>query len=73
LSFQQASYDFFLGQFTGITGHEHVISALIRRDIARLLDRVYDQVQDEASKAIDAEFGPCETSLSGPDYLPGLR
>ncbi|KXX81153.1 Ent-kaurene oxidase [Madurella mycetomatis] len=60
LSFQQASYDFFLGKLTGITGHEHEMSALIRRDIARLLDRVYDTVEDEAKRAVAAQIGPCE-------------
>jgi len=60
LSFQQASYDFFLGKLTGITGHEHAMSALIRRDIARLLDRVYDTVEDEAKRAVAAQIGPCE-------------
>nr|ULA45396.1 cytochrome P450 monooxygenase NecE [Nectria sp. HLS206] len=60
LSFQQASYDFFMGQFTGITGHDQAMSTLIRRDIARLVDRVYDIVEDEAAQAVDTEIGPCE-------------
>ncbi|KID93365.1 cytochrome P450, partial [Metarhizium majus ARSEF 297] len=60
LSFQQASFDFFMGQFTGITGHDEAMSSLIRRDIARLVDRVYDIVEDEAVHAIEKELGPCK-------------
>jgi len=36
------------------------MSAVIRRDIARLLDRVYDTVEDEAKRAVAAQIGPCE-------------
>ncbi|KID81897.1 cytochrome P450 [Metarhizium guizhouense ARSEF 977] len=60
LSFQQASFDFFMGQFTGITGHDEAMSSLIRRDIARLVDRVYDIVEDEAVHAIEKELGACK-------------
>ncbi|PYI01888.1 cytochrome P450, partial [Aspergillus sclerotiicarbonarius CBS 121057] len=60
LSFQQGSYDFFLGDFTGITGHEKATATLIRRDVGRLLDQVYEIVQDRALTSIFEEIGPCE-------------
>jgi hypothetical protein len=60
LSFQQASYDFFLGDFTGITGHEKATATTIRRDVGRLLDSVYEIVQDKALAAILEEIGPCD-------------
>ncbi|KAH8703478.1 cytochrome P450 [Talaromyces proteolyticus] len=60
LSFQESSYDFFIGEFTGITGHEQATATLIRRDVGRLLDQVYEIVQDAALNAILEEIGPCE-------------
>ncbi|PLB36094.1 cytochrome P450 [Aspergillus candidus] len=60
LSFQQGSYDFFVGDFTGITGHEKATATLIRRDVGRLLDQVYEIVQDAALTSILEEIGPCE-------------
>lgn len=49
-----------MGHFTGITGHDNSMSSLIRKDIARLVDRVYDIVEDEAGLAVEKEIGPCE-------------
>ena len=60
LSFQQGSYDFFVGDFTGVTAHEKATATLVRRDVGRLLDQVYEIVQDRALTAILEEIGPCE-------------
>jgi hypothetical protein len=64
LSFQQGSYEFFLGIHTGITGHEQAMAALIRRDVGRLLDRVYSVVENEALNAVMSQIGPCEGERS---------
>ncbi|KAM7199181.1 cytochrome P450 [Rhypophila sp. PSN 637] len=60
LSFQQGSYDFFLGDHTGITGHEKATAALLRGHLGRLLDKVYTVVDDEAARAIKTQVGECE-------------
>jgi hypothetical protein len=62
LSFQQGSYDFFLGDYTGITSHERATATLVRRDVGRLLDQVYEIVQDAALTAIFDHIGACEGS-----------
>jgi hypothetical protein len=49
-----------VGMHTGITGHDLAMANLIRRDVGRLLDRVYTVVDDEALKAIKNQIGPCE-------------
>ncbi|KAI3324032.1 cytochrome P450 [Xylariaceae sp. AK1471] len=61
LSFQQGSYDFFLGDHTGITGHEKATASLLRGHLGRLLDRVYSVVEDEAVKSMKSEIGQCDT------------
>lgn len=60
LSFQQGSYDILVGVHTGITGHDLAMATLIRRDVGRLLDRVYTIVDDEAINALKDGIGPCE-------------
>jgi hypothetical protein len=60
LSFQQASYDFFLGQLTGMAAQEHAITEIVREGITKLLDRVYDVVDTEVIGAITTEIGICE-------------
>lgn len=60
LSFQQGSHDFFVGDFTGVTAHEKATATLIRRDVGRLLDQVYEIVQDRALTSILEEIGPCD-------------
>ncbi|KAG4429208.1 hypothetical protein IFR05_015311 [Cadophora sp. M221] len=60
LSFQQASFDILVGVHTGITGHDLAMASLIRRDVGRLLDRVYTIVDDEAMNALKDGIGPCE-------------
>ncbi|KAL9616943.1 MAG: hypothetical protein Q9160_008213 [Pyrenula sp. 1 TL-2023] len=60
LSFQQGSYDFFLGDHTGITGHEKATAALLRGHLGRLLDKVYSVVEDEAIRAMKSQVGKCE-------------
>ncbi|KAK4867923.1 hypothetical protein LT330_007582 [Penicillium expansum] len=60
LSFQQGSYDFFLGDHTGITGHEKATASLLRGHLGRLLDKVYTVVDDEAIRAIKTQVGECE-------------
>lgn len=60
LSFQQGSFDMLIGEHTGITGHDLEMATLIRRDVGRLLDRVYTIVDDEAVDAMKQEIGPCE-------------
>ncbi|EUC44425.1 hypothetical protein COCMIDRAFT_98236, partial [Bipolaris oryzae ATCC 44560] len=60
LSFQQGSFDMLMGEHTGITGNDLEMATLIRRDVGRLLDRVYTIVDDEAMDALKNEIGPCE-------------
>ncbi|KAK2756649.1 hypothetical protein FQN54_005094 [Arachnomyces sp. PD_36] len=60
LSFQQGSYDFFLGDHTGITGHEKATAALLRGHLGRLLDKVYTVVDDEAVRSIHTQIGDCK-------------
>lgn len=60
LSFQQGSYDFFLGDHTGITGHEKGIASLLRGHLGRLLDKVYTVVEDEAIRAMQTQVGECK-------------
>ncbi|KAL9122025.1 MAG: hypothetical protein Q9187_001417 [Circinaria calcarea] len=63
LKFQQGSYDMLVGTHTGITGHDLAMENLIRRDVGRLLDRVYTVFDDEALKAITDQIGSCEVIL----------
>ncbi|KAI0911432.1 cytochrome P450 [Ustulina deusta] len=60
LSFQQGSYDFFLGDHTGITGHEKATAALLRGHLGRLLDKVYSVVEDEAIRSMKTQVGDCK-------------
>lgn len=60
LSFQQGSYDFFLGDHTGITGHEKATAALLRGHLGRLLDKVYSVVEDEAIRSMKSQVGECK-------------
>ncbi len=60
LSWQQCSYDLLVGDLTGITSNDLAFHTLLRRDVARLQDRVQDIVSCEGAKATDTEIGPCE-------------
>ncbi|KAF7513037.1 hypothetical protein GJ744_011303 [Endocarpon pusillum] len=57
LSFQQASYDIFVGQHTGVTNHERAVANILRVGVLRLIDAVYPAIQDEALRAILSELG----------------
>ncbi|KAJ5598094.1 Cytochrome P450 [Penicillium hordei] len=59
LSFQQGSYDLFLGDHIGITGHEKATASLLRGHLGRLLDRVYTVVDDETAQAMKTQIGEC--------------
>ena len=59
LSFQQGSYDFFMGWHTGITNHERVVANLLRTGVSKIIDLVYGVVQDEASRTVLEKIGDC--------------
>lgn len=59
LSFQQASYDFFIGWHTGISSHERIVASILRNDVKRLVDVAYEAVQDEAARAVREKIGDC--------------
>lgn len=60
LSFQQGSYDFFMGWHTGITNHERAVANILKTGINRLIDVVYAIVQDESLRTVLGNLGPCE-------------
>ena len=63
LSFQQGSYDFFMGWHTGITNHERAVANILKTGVNKLIDTVYAVVQDEASRTVLNQIGPCEGTL----------
>lgn len=60
LSFQQGSYDFFMGWHTGITNHERAVANILRISINRLIDVVYTIVQEESLRTVVGNLGPCD-------------
>jgi hypothetical protein len=61
-SFLRTNYERFLGHYTGIgtfTPDEGIVA--LRNDLARNIDKVLDDLQDEASYALDKEIGDCHT------------
>ena len=59
LSFQQGSYDFFMGWHTGITNHERVVANILKTGVNRLIDTVYAIVQDESYRTVLENIGDC--------------
>jgi hypothetical protein len=61
-SFLRSSYERFHGHYTGIGAFspDEGIAAL-RNDLARNIDKVLRDLQDEASYALDKEIGDCHT------------
>ena len=60
LSFQQGSYDFFMGWHTGITNHERVVANIFKGGVNRIIDAVYAAVQDESLRTVLGNIGTCE-------------
>lgn len=59
LSFQQGSYDFFMGWHTGITNHERIVANILETNVNRLIDVVYAIVQDESLlRTVLGNLGP---------------
>lgn len=63
LSFQQGSYDFFMGWHTGITNHERAVANILKGGVDKIIDAVYAVVQDESSRTVLQNIGPCEGML----------
>lgn len=59
-SFQQGSYDFFMGWHTGITNHERTVATILKTSIQRLIDVCYAIVQDEGRRTVIDQIGECE-------------
>ena len=60
LSFQQGSYDFFMGWHTGITNHERTVANILKGGVNKIIDAVYAVVQDESLRTVLDNIGPCE-------------
>ena len=65
LSFQQGSYDFFMGVHTGVTNHERAVANILRVGVHRLIDAVYPVVQDEALRTVLTQLGDSKGTTSG--------
>ena len=63
LSFQQGSYDFFMGWHTGITNHERAVANILKGGVNTIIDAVYAVVQDESLRTVLQNIGPCEGML----------
>ena len=63
LSFQQGSYDFFMGWHTGITNHERTVANILKGGVNKIIDAVYAVVQDECLRTVLDNIGPCEGRL----------
>lgn len=59
LSFQQGSYDFFMGWHTGVTNHERVVANILKTGVNRIIDVVYGVVQDESYRTVLEKIGEC--------------
>ena len=62
-SFQECFFDLALGDYTGITSMDARLIVLLRRELIRLLDRVYPILVSLARESIEFEIGPCEGVL----------
>ena len=60
LSFQQGSYDFFMGWHTGVTNHERAVANILKTGVNRIIDVVYGVVQDESYRTVLENIGECE-------------
>lgn len=63
LSFQQGSYDFFMGWHTGVTNHERTVATILKTGVNRIIDVVYGVVQDESYRTVLENIGTCEGNL----------
>ncbi|KAF4628188.1 hypothetical protein G7Y89_g9964 [Cudoniella acicularis] len=59
LSFQQGSYDFFMGWHTGVTNHERTVANILKTGVNRIIDVVYGVVQDESYRTVLENIGDC--------------
>jgi cytochrome P450 len=73
-SFLRTNYERFQGHYTGIGAFtlDEGIAAL-RNDLARNLDKVLRDLQDEASYALDKEIGDCHTWIEATLYRSVLE
>lgn len=63
LSFQQGSYDFFMGWHTGVTNHERTVANILKIGVNRIIDVVYGVVQNESYRTVLGNIGECEDNL----------
>lgn len=63
LSFQQGSYDFFMGWHTGITNHERVVANILKGGVNKIIDAVYAVLQDESLRTVLGNIGSCEGTV----------